>query len=391
MFVASPSFLPEKPIIDYLYNIFEPLLASNDGQVANFGNLIPIPKFQENDIRELCSKTLEIVQTIGPIVDLEPPVNIIGDLHGDIHDLIRIISKIGDISSSTLLFLGDYVDRGGFSIEVIILLFTLVCKFPNNIVLLRGNHEFPSCYSASTFCDELKSVYPHSGLFGQIQTIFSYLPLAALIGKTFLCVHGGIGPTFQNVEDIRKLKLPIDTYSDPLISDIIWSDPSKAISNFLESNRGVGYFYGHTVTQQFLQNNKLKMIIRAHQCVPEGFEVFRDLVLTVFSSSYYNNEENNAAFVTVTPEFEIIPTLLSPMKSIKRSFALFVNAPARSKIVMSSSHTLQNARAKALAGLNSLHLPKARPKPRESHAVLVQPIYIAPKFMDADLSQQKCN
>ena len=320
----------ERSIVDHFYRIVGPLTKLPRHKVINLGTYFPIPRFDENDIKDLCDEAIKILKPIGPLLRFDAPCYVVGDIHGDLHDLLRILSEIGDITKTRVIFLGDYIDRGGFSLEVVIILFTLLCKFPDNVVLLRGNHEFPNVYNCTSLNDELKSLYQNNELFTVIHDVFIWLPLATLVSGKYLCLHGGIGPDLNKISDIESIKYPIKTYdSNKLIADILWSDPCKTIMNFLDSTRGCGMFFGQTAISQFIKDNDLKMLIRAHQCVYEGVEVFKDLVMTVFSTSYYNDEENKGAFIHIDENLEIQTHVLMPMKPIRRAVASYAQVAPR--------------------------------------------------------------
>jgi protein phosphatase len=237
------------------------------------------------------------------------------------------LSTIGDFTGQTILFLGDYIDRGGFSVEVVLVLFTLVCKFPTQVFLLRGNHEFPNVHHCTFLSDELKALYSSVALFDIIHAAFTWLPLAALIGTTHLCLHGGIGPHFNSIQDIATVPYPLTNYDDPKVCELLWSDPCKTIMHYIDSTRGCGCFFGQTAIANFLQRNELRLMIRGHQCVYDGTEMFKDMVLTVFSTSFYNDEENRAAYVMVDQNFELHTFVLQPIKPVKWQFAQYGQVP----------------------------------------------------------------
>lgn len=326
----SPKPQSERSVIDHFYRIFGPLTRLPRNKIVNFGTTLPIPRFEESDILELCEEATKILKPQGPLLNFDPPCYVVGDIHGDIHDLLRILSEIGDLTKGRIIFLGDYIDRGGFSLEIVLTLFTLLIKFPNNVTLLRGNHEFPNVYNCTSLSDELMSIYENTSLFNVIHNVFIWLPLAALVGGKYLCLHGGIGPEFKKVSDILAIPYPVTTYEDSkLVANILWSDPCKTIMNFLDSTRGLGMLFGQNALSQFLKENNLKMLIRAHQCVPEGVDIYKDLVLTVFSTSFYNDEENKGAYILIDNQFAIQTHKLPPMKPIRRSVAYYAQVPPR--------------------------------------------------------------
>lgn len=299
-------------------------------EIMSVGGRIPIPSFDEETLYELCRDAEAILKRQNILLEISPPVYVIGDLHGNLHDLLRIFTRIPKYGFK-ILFLGDYIDRGSYSIEVITVILTLLCKFPDNVSVIRGNHEFPNVCQKNPFVDEIVHTYKSEALFNRFQEVFCYMPLAAIIDKVYFCVHGGIGPDLKSISDIKKIQRPIRTYKDnSLVCDLLWADPCKSISGFMTSTRGVGNMFGFNAATQFLEDNKLQKLIRAHQCVTTGIVQTRN-VITVFSSSFYNQEENKAGFLFVDEMGEIQDNYLNAHLNMSRQAAAFQNAPTRAK------------------------------------------------------------
>lgn len=228
---------------------------------------------------------------------------VVGDIHGNIDDLIKIFQKFGypPYENRAYLFLGDYVDRGSNSLEVIILLFALKVKFPDHIFLIRGNHESKFVSSQYGFKDECITYFDHS-IYKQFCHAFSYIPIAATINQSIFCVHGGISPFVQDIEQIKQIQKPIrDVRTTKIVSELLWSDPSSSPTpfSFRPSNRGIGYIYSESDINNFLNKNNLDLIIRAHKFCQKGYSWCGDKCLTVFSSSDYCGDENSAAVVVI--------------------------------------------------------------------------------------------
>jgi protein phosphatase len=311
------------PIAVRFWQALRPLLDLPPDVLVTLGTTVPIPQFSETDVISLCSAVTEILCTQGPLIHVDPPVHILGDIHGNLHDLLRILNTIGTSTTPHLIFLGDYIDRGGYSVEVVIIVFTLLCMFPNDVVLLRGNHEFSDVESAPDLAEELYRLYDNSNLYACIHATFSWMPLAALIGTTHLCVHGGIGPHFQKVEDLSHLEYPILTDTDPLVEDLLWSDPSRKIQSFIESSRGRRVHYGYRAISDFLEANHLQMIIRGHQCVMKGYELFHR-VLTVFSSGFYTDAGNRCGWVYISAAFDLAKYHMDAIRPLLQRHAKYV-------------------------------------------------------------------
>lgn len=248
------------------------------------------PRFDQGTILKVCDEAINRVESLNPLVYLSPPIVYVGDIHGNVTDLIHILHIFGYPPKANYLFLGDYVDRGSHSIEVITILMALLCKFPDNICLLRGNHEFPSVNRAYGFYDETLNSYGTEDVWKSCNALFSYLPFAAIVGNQVFCVHGGLSTELINKDIINEIELPVCFFEDNrLISDLVWSDPVEEIDDFEENTRGSGVLYGKTAIATFLQNAKLKVLLRAHQCVANGYSFnCNNTCITLFSSSNYH-------------------------------------------------------------------------------------------------------
>lgn len=250
---------------------------------------IKLPYFDEAVVMQLVEDYQNYLKHHRALLRLTTPILIVGDIHGSIFDLIRIFQMFGTPSNRNYLFLGDYVDRGAFSIEVMTLLMALKLRYSSNMHLIRGNHEFKHINKVYGFYNEIMEVFAEEQCFDKFNDMFSYMPFAAVINNQVLCVHGGISPQLENLDSIDKITLPVPQYeSMPLISDLVWSDPREDSKTFTVNQRGSGTFFGTNVLKSFLTENNLKFLVRAHQCVMDGFALFSNSIgVTVFSASNY--------------------------------------------------------------------------------------------------------
>ena len=217
-----------------------------------------------------------------------------GDLHGQYFDLLRLFEYGGFPPDSNYLFLGDYVDRGKQSLECICLLLAYKIKYPENFFLLRGNHECASINRIYGFYDECKRRYSIK-LWKTFTDCFNCLPVSAIVDEKILCMHGGLSPDLQRLDQISRIMRPTDVPDSGLLCDLLWSDPDKDVSGWGENDRGVSYTFGADIVSKFLDDHDLDLICRAHQVVEDGYEFFakRQLV-TVFSAPNYCGEFDNA-------------------------------------------------------------------------------------------------
>lgn len=248
----------------------------------------------ESEIRQLCITAKEVFLRQPNLLELEAPINVCGDIHGQYPDLLRLFEYGGFPPDANYVFLGDYVDRGKQSIETICLLLAYKVKFPDNFFLLRGNHECASINRIYGFYDECKRRFSVR-LWKIFTDSFNCLPVAAVIDDKIFCMHGGLSPELNNLEQLRAIERPIDVPDQGLLCDLLWSDPDRDIKGWGENDRGVSYTFGADKVAEFLMKHDMDLICRAHQVVEDGYEFFADRQLvTIFSAPNYCGEFNNA-------------------------------------------------------------------------------------------------
>ncbi|KAJ7155446.1 serine/threonine-protein phosphatase 2B catalytic subunit A1 [Mycena crocata] len=284
---------PTKPDIAFLKNHFY-----REGRLS------------EEQALYIIEKATEVLRSEPNMLALEGPVTICGDVHGQYYDLMKLFEIGGNPADTPYLFLGDYVDRGYFSIECVLYLWALKIWYPTSIYLLRGNHECRHLTDYFTFKLECKHKYSER-IYDACTESFCSLPLAAVLNKQFLCIHGGLSPEFNTLDDLRT----IDRFREPptqgLMCDILWSDPAedfgteKTADSFLHNHvRGCSYFFTYQAACNFLERNNLLSIIRAHEAQDSGYRMYRKTkttgfpsVMTIFSAPNYLDVYNNKAAV----------------------------------------------------------------------------------------------
>jgi len=225
----------------------------------------------ETEIRGLCLKSRELFLSQPILLELEAPLKICGDVHGQYYDLLRLFEYGGFPPESNYLFLGDYVDRGKQSLETVCLLLAYKIKYPENFFLLRGNHECASINRIYGFYDECKRRY-NIKLWKTFTDCFNCLPVAAIVDEKIFCCHGGLSPDLQSMEQIRRIMRPTDVPDQGLLCDLLWSDPDKDTMGWGENDRGVSFTFGAEVVAKFLHKHDFDLICRAHQVVEEWFK-----------------------------------------------------------------------------------------------------------------------
>uniref|UniRef100_A0A3Q3SHE5 Serine/threonine-protein phosphatase n=1 Tax=Mastacembelus armatus TaxID=205130 RepID=A0A3Q3SHE5_9TELE len=275
-------------------------------------------------------------------------ITICGDLHGHLEDLLLIFYKNGLPSlEKPYVFNGDFVDRGKNSLEILLILFGFLLVYPNDVHLNRGNHEDHIVNLRYGFTKEVLGKYRAHGkkILKLLQEIFSWLPLATVIDRRVLIVHGGISDTtdlntiarvdrHKYVSALRppKLSHKADSgsktqtmnrsrdasgpgegrrrnvftmiYSTTQIVDILWSDPMPQNGCIPNEVRSGGCYWGPDVTEEVLGRHNLQLLIRSHECKQDGYELCHNRqVVTIFSASnYYEVGSNRGAYIRMGPD-----------------------------------------------------------------------------------------
>jgi serine/threonine-protein phosphatase PP1 catalytic subunit len=278
-----------------------------------------IVDLKEEEIKFLIDKSYPIIRDQKMLVELEAPLHVCGDIHGQYYDLLRIFEHCGYPGEYNYLFLGDYVDRGKQSLETISLLLCYKIKYPEKVTLLRGNHESSVTNRIYGFYDECKRRY-NVKLWKSFTDLFNCLPVAALIDDKILCMHGGLSPDLKNIQNIQDISKPTDIPDQGLLCDLLWSDPDKDAIEYDENDRGVSVIFGEKVVTDFNKKNDLDLIIRAHQVVDDGYEFFANRqLITIFSAPNYCGEfDNSAGIMIIDDSLTCSLKVLRPVENLKK-------------------------------------------------------------------------
>merc|ERR1719230_129705 len=262
----------------------------------------------------ICMEMITLLRQLPSLVDVDVPedgeITVCGDVHGQYYDLLNIWEINGfPAEDNPYLFNGDFVDRGSFSLEVILCLFAWKLCYPKHMNMSRGNHETRNMNKLYGFEGEVKKKYDEE-LYTLFCEAFCLLPLCHVINRKAFVVHGGLFSTDNvQLDAIRKVNRECEPPDEGLMTEMLWSDPQPGRGR-MPSKRGVGVAYGQDVTEDFLKTNDLKLVIRSHEMKEEGYEMEHSgKLITVFSApNYCDQMGNKGAFIrldgkTMTPKF----------------------------------------------------------------------------------------
>mmetsp|Transcript_48232 Transcript_48232/g.114772 ORF Transcript_48232/g.114772 Transcript_48232/m.114772 type:complete len:322 (-) Transcript_48232:28-993(-) len=251
----------------------------------------------EKEVCRLCSMVKEILAKEDNVKAVRAPVIVVGDVHGQFFDLLELFEIGGKPPFHNYLFLGDYVDRGYYSLDCVLLLVALKARYPDRITMTRGNHECRQITQVYGFYDECLKVHGTANVWKHFTDLFDYLPLAATIDKQLFCPHGGLSPSLDTVAQMQQLERFQEIPHEGPICDLMWSDPDDRVGWGI-SPRGAGYTFGQDVSEHFNQTNGFEFIVRAHQLVMEGYNwSHENAVVTLFSAPNYCYRCGNQAAI----------------------------------------------------------------------------------------------
>jgi serine/threonine-protein phosphatase 2A catalytic subunit len=251
----------------------------------------------ESEIRQVTQLAREVLGAESNVHQVHCPVTICGDIHGQFHDLMELFRIGGFTPDTNYLFLGDYVDRGYFSVECVSLLLCCKVRHPDRITILRGNHESRQITQIYGFYDECARKYNSTNVWKLLTDLFDYLPLMALVEGKMSAQHGGLSPNIDTLDDVRKIDRIQEVPHEGPMCDLLWSDPDDRLG-WGVSPRGAGYTFGQDISEKFIAANGLTVITRAHQLIMEGYNWSHEQqVVTIFSAPNYCYRCGNMAAI----------------------------------------------------------------------------------------------
>lgn len=279
--------------------------------------LLDLERLTEEEVKQLCDQARDILSLESNVQEVQCPVTVCGDIHGQWHDLIELFSNGGQLPDTNYLFLGDYVDRGYYSVETVSLLIAFKVKYKERITILRGNHESRQITQVYGFYDECFQKYRSQSVWKYFTDLFDYLPITAVIESKIFCLHGGLSPDISTLDDIRALNRFQETPHSGPMCDLLWSDPEDRVG-YSVSSRGAGFVFGKDIAAHYNRVNGLQFIARAHQLVMEGYNWSHDEnVVTIFSAPNYCYRCGNQAAIMQLDEY------------LNKDFLQFDPAPTR--------------------------------------------------------------
>lgn len=291
-----------------------------DAQIEQLMRCVPL---SQQEVKQLCEKAKEILSSESNVQPVRCPVTVCGDIHGQFQDLLELFRIGGQCPDTNYLFMGDYVDRGYHSVETATLLVALKVRYKDRITILRGNHESRQITQVYGFYDECLRKYGSADVWKCFTDLFDFLPLTGLIEDKIFCLHGGLSPTLDTLEQVRALDRVQEVPHEGPMCDLLWSDPDDR-SGWGISPRGAGYTFGQDISEQFNHTNGLDLIARAHQLVMEGYNWSHEQnVVTIFSAPNYCYRCGNMA------------AILEVSEDMDKSFQKFDPAPRRGEAEVS--------------------------------------------------------
>ena len=249
----------------------------------------------------------KLLQNEQSVLYLKGDYHIVGDIHGNLDSLLKVFEKTGFPSGENkYVFLGDYIDRGSESIQVVTFLFCIKCLFSESVILLRGNHEIVSVNTFYGFKAQCELMYDLQ-LFKAFNLSFEKLPIAAVINNYFFCVHGGVSKLIQKVSDL-SLITKFSQEQDDLSKDLLWSDPKEISGFYSQSPRLFGFYFSLRALEYFLEVTNLSHVIRSHEFCMYGYDFpFGEgkPITTVFSSDNYEGNTNFGSIISITNTTDI--------------------------------------------------------------------------------------
>ncbi|OHT14557.1 bsu-protein phosphatase [Tritrichomonas foetus] len=262
---SAPAFPCRSPSNSIFAEYYNPILALPATDIEKVGDTIPIPIFAKQQLVALCKRTLALFRIQGPVVYVQGDAVVVSGLHGDFHKLLRIFTKYGRPPNTNYVFVGDFIDGGSYSLEVVELLFTLAISYPQNVFLLRGKSEFFNLNKSGGFQDEIFLTYRSPLIYEEFLIPFAFLPVAAVIGgdssKIFVS-YGCVSDTIPDLEDLSAIEIPFEPNSQIGLK-LYWGNTNpKTPSDDSQNNyEDIGFLPDEGKVSEFLTANEHQFLM----------------------------------------------------------------------------------------------------------------------------------
>ena len=299
-----------------------------------FSKLLSDEELKKEDVQLLIKAGNKYFRSEPNMLYLHDPVTIVGDIHGQFYDLKEIF-RLGENpgTMTKYLFLGDYVDRGNYSLEVILVLYALKISFPNEVFLLRGNHECKLMTVTHNFRTDCLDRYDQE-VYAMFIDSFNNLPISCIINGKYLAVHGGLSPQVESILEINEVNRFMEPPQEGVLCDLLWADPTFEDGGLMKDkyasndSRGCSFYFGYEATINFLRRNELLTIIRAHEVQYEGYRAYHwgnsvfPVLMTVFSApNYCGHHQNKGAILKVNQnEIQIMQYCFTEKQELQMDF-----------------------------------------------------------------------
>jgi diadenosine tetraphosphatase ApaH/serine/threonine PP2A family protein phosphatase len=250
----------------------------------------------EANLKKLCDRVKELLLEESNVQPVQSPVTICGDIHGQFYDLLELFKTGGEVPDTNYIFMGDFVDRGYYSLETFTFLLILKARHPDKITLLRGNHESRQITQVYGFYDECQQKYANANAWKYCTQVFDYLTLAALVDGKVLCVHGGLSPDVKTLDQIRTIPRSQEIPHEGAFCDLMWSDPED-IETWQVSPRGAGWLFGSRVTLEVCCN-----LIMRDNFLTFCYSLFKltNLISSVVRINWYKKDTNTCSTIILS-------------------------------------------------------------------------------------------
>ena len=285
----------------------------------------------ENEIMSLCKQVQALFLKEQSLLELQAPVNVVGDVLGFYHELFELFARGKHPREQSYLFLGNYIGRGKRNLETILLLLLFKIRYPDTFHLLRGNFECMKGARSCGFADECKRRSGNNALRALVD-VFDCMPIAAVIEKRIFCVHAGLAPEMLTLDDIKAISRPKPTPNSGLIFDLLNTEPNKSVLevDWKYDETVEALQFGKAALEKFLKENRLDFMIRGHDSSAQGYEFMWDQkLLTVFSVPIKLNAENRyGAFVVIGEKLRCTIKVLDKARKRQKSEAPSIKSTA---------------------------------------------------------------